>query len=518
MENFNVHLVSNVSPDLFPNNNASKFSTNLANEIDLSEGKWEVGVRHIMYPTHVATTSIDDKINIYQYEESYRDLLPHPPRDREDLKHYGATINLIENTPYPLTRDLAAAAKFLENQVNQSVWANKKKKILNLEYKSDRKKFIMHVYPENVAIILSNDLKELLAFNTSHFSRGSTWSFVEFRNHKVDYNNLKISLYDLTTLESETHELKRSFDQSQNPTYVKSIPRKYKDTLPDEYYAEPTFRLSVDPTIGNITIMPETTSHKQFTPHEKQVLFFTFDKKSTEALNLMSVYSYGERKLILIPKQAKTVDEKPNPALALLNMKVTLYYDYAHTIAKGYQKSPVASLQIETQQQVNNPMRLLPALNRDSKKYGYKFTFDGNHKRFRLSTGDKYALQLTQSLASILGFEVSTTDIIYKPRSVVTAPEFPVLNRAITALYVYSNIIESVYIGNVQAPLLLTCPFTNKDSKDNVHQLEFLNPCYIPLNRTTIDQIDIAIYDDAGSLIPFLHGKTKLSLDFRRVR
>ena len=524
VDNFNVHLVSNVSPDLFPNNNASKFSTNLANEINLTEGKWEVGVRHIMYPTHVATTSIEDKINIYQYKEYYRDLLPHPPRDREDLTHYGATINLIESTPYPLSQDINAAAKFLENQVNKSVWAVRKKQhILNLVYKSTSKKFVLHIHPEDVVIIMTNDLRELLGFKGTHFVKGSHWTWSQFANKQVDYNNLKIFLYDLTTLESDTHQLPRSFvqnqSQQQRQTYVKRIPRKFKDTLPDEYYEEPTFRMSVDPGTGNIVTMPETTTHKLFASHEKKVLFFSFDAESTKTLGLKPIYEFVEKKLFLIPKQEKLIKGKPNPALALPNVKVTLYYDNARIIEKGFEKKPLASYTVASNSQVNNPVRLLPELNKLSKEYGFKFTFDTSHKRYRLSTGDKYSVQLTQSLASILGFPLSSNeDIIYKPGSVVTAPEFPVLNRAITALYVYSNIIESVYIGNVQAPLLLTCPFTNKDSKDNVHQLEFLNPCYIPLNRTTIDQIDIAIYDDAGALIPFLHGKTKLSLDFRRVR
>lgn len=42
------------------NNSPSRFSTNLANEINLSGGDLEMPVRHIMYPTHVATTGSDE--------------------------------------------------------------------------------------------------------------------------------------------------------------------------------------------------------------------------------------------------------------------------------------------------------------------------------------------------------------------------------------------------------------------------------------------------------------------------
>ena len=95
---FTVHLVSNVSPDIYPENNPSKFSTQLAQEIDLGQGQWEVGVRQIMYPTHIATTSKQEKINIYKYEDYYRDLLPHPARSSLDSYVSGVTFDFSQVT------------------------------------------------------------------------------------------------------------------------------------------------------------------------------------------------------------------------------------------------------------------------------------------------------------------------------------------------------------------------------------------------------------------------------------
>ena len=80
-EDFTIHLVSNVSPGVFPNNNPAEFSTLLAHEIQLSKGNWEVAVQAIMYPTHVATTSKDDLVTIHKYADSYRKLLALPPND-----------------------------------------------------------------------------------------------------------------------------------------------------------------------------------------------------------------------------------------------------------------------------------------------------------------------------------------------------------------------------------------------------------------------------------------------------
>ena len=154
-------------------------------------------------------------------------------------------------------------------------------------------------------------------------------------------------------------------------------------------------------------------------------------------------------------------------------------------------------------------------LNMQSKTYDYSFTFNHHVKRFELHNGSTHVIEMTKSLASILGFQ-SVSENRFHPNVSVRAPEFPIFDREITALYVYTNIIDSVYIGDVQAPLLLTCPFKTKQRKEVVTQQEFLNPCYAPVNRANIQQIDIGIYDDAGALIPFLYGKTKISLHFRK--
>ena len=91
------------------------------------------------------------------------------------------------------------------------------------------------------------------------------------------------------------------------------------------------------------------------------------------------------------------------------------------------------------------------------------------------------------------------------------------MDRNISTLYVYTNIIETVYIGDVQAPLLLTCPYKGKYDKDIIHQLEFLNPTYVPLNRSKLLKIDISIHDDTGAEVPFLFGRTVISLRFRKI-
>lgn len=526
MENFTVYLVSNVSPDLYPNNNPTKFSTNLANEIDFSNGDWEVGVRHIMYPTQIATTSPDDKINIFRYKQYYRDLLPHPSRDKEGVKKFGATINVNgKAVPYPTNSDLTAAADYICKQVNESVWA-KNKKLVRLEYRASSKKFIIHIFYDNMAIMMTNPLSKLLGFKEQNFTKGTHWAWRRFQNDKtVDLDDIKLFLLDLTLLESTTHKLTRSWDQLGNATFNCSVSRNFKDTLPDEYLDDPKIRFSVHINLGKITVTPETISHQTFTGHEKKVVFFSFDEKSTKKFALQPFYVFNENVEIEIPKQEKidsddsknpkVTKEKHNPLLDIREMEVTVYYDYVRDIDQYLSETPYFTFSVNTQREIKDPKDLIAKLNENAEKYGYRFNYNKVKKRFTLTTGSKYCLQMTKSLASVLGFE-NTGNAINKLNTNITASDFPILDRNINALYIYTNIIDPVYIGNVQAPLLLSCPFINNDSKDNVHQQEFLKPYYNTINRSSINQIDITIYDDAGTLVPFLQGKTNILLDFRR--
>ena len=179
-------------------------------------------------------------------------------------------------------------------------------------------------------------------------------------------------------------------------------------------------------------------------------------------------------------------------------------------------EQPTATVLIRPAPEVKDPEKLLSKFHFNTQEFKYEFKWLPDLKRYVIHVNSpKYALGMTKGLASVLGFDPAKE---FYAEGIHIARDSPVLNRNITALYVYTNIVNSVYVGNVKAPLLLTCPFKSRGSNELVDQQEFLNPTYTPINRKTIGQIDIGIYDDAGALIPFLHGKTKLSLHFRKRR
>ena len=555
-EDFTIHLVSNVSPDIFPNNNPAEFSTLLLHEIDLNAGNdWEVGVRQIMYPTHVATTSEDDKIYVHKYLKYHRMLLPLPPRRSQEVRELGIIFDLnnIRKSISPdilkkpsegavqTAADAFKSKKFDEaivdlilKTVNDSEWA-KTRKLLRLEYKEESDKFILHIFPEDLLVALSEPLRKCLGFKKHIFTKGEHWAWSSFKRFNIAESNMEIYLVDLHVLHSEKHQLLMSHDKAnERMLYEKTIAYKFKDRLGNEYgekpefsigvypnegivyLQEPKFSIGVYPNEGIIKVKPVKLIPQNYQQHENQVNFFRFDSTTTELLKLDNIYALphdAELKIALVKK-----DKKSNANLAekLKSIHVELFYTTERELSNDIDEKPLHVVNVNTRSEIKNPKDLLPALNNltGEHKEACKFTYDRSTKRFNLYVKKDYVIKLSKSLSSILGFEPLQKD--FYEHNIHRAADFPVFNRAITALYAYTNIIDTVFIGDVKAPLLLTCPFKKSNARDIVNQQEFLNPTYITLNRSTLRQIDIGIYDDNGVLVPFLHGKTKLTLHFRR--
>lgn len=186
------------------------------------------------------------------------------------------------------------------------------------------------------------------------------------------------------------------------------------------------------------------------------------------------------------------------------------------TIKESISEAPTDTIELLAHAKFLSAKDFLPLMNARSQTYQYEFIFDEVSNRFHLHIkGDDYALKLSKSLLAILGFEFSSEEeVIFEKKQIYKAKHLAFLNRGIDHLYIYSNIVDSSYVGNTKVPLLLICPF-KRELYGNIHQ-EFLNPTYKPIIRKSIYQIDIHIYDDTGEKVPFLYGKTVLNLHFRK--
>ena len=138
---------------------------------------------------------------------------------------------------------------------------------------------------------------------------------------------------------------------------------------------------------------------------------------------------------------------------------------------------------------------------------------DNNTLRMKMDS-DTATITFSDSLRDILAFDQNT----YSGKGIFFASDTLSLSRRIQYLYVYCNVNDYVRIGNTETPLLAVIPFNPKKCINLLQEKTFNLPMYVPVIQNPISQIDIAIYDGAGQLIPFVSDAvTSIRLHFRKV-
>ena len=143
------------------------------------------------------------------------------------------------------------------------------------------------------------------------------------------------------------------------------------------------------------------------------------------------------------------------------------------------------------------------------------FTCEKNN-RMKLQIKDS-SLKVTfdDNMRDIFAFENGT----FTGSGLHKASEVFSLTRRIQHLYIYSNLTGFTRVGNTKAPLLAIVPFipTDKCAQQPLKQMVFKIPMYVKLCSNRLAQIDVAIHDDAGQLVPFVSDAiTTLHLHFRK--
>lgn len=127
-------------------------------------------------------------------------------------------------------------------------------------------------------------------------------------------------------------------------------------------------------------------------------------------------------------------------------------------------------------------------------------------------TSSSVTVKFNDTLRDIFGF----TKNIYSGLGEIQSNGPFSLTRCIDYLYIYSNMTDYVRVGNIKAPLLGIVSFQSGKECDKLKENLFDNPTYVSLIQNDISQIDIAIFDGAGELIPFSNAATTvLRLHFR---
>lgn len=144
------------------------------------------------------------------------------------------------------------------------------------------------------------------------------------------------------------------------------------------------------------------------------------------------------------------------------------------------------------------------------------FTYDIGRNRINIQIKNSRFIKEVDisSCRALLGFRSSK----FNGKITHQASFPPELTRGIQTIYIYSNIIEPVCVGDSMVPIVASIPLSRKNQGLQEY-MEFNIPTYNPVIQDPFKTVEIDIRDDAGApLNDFLIGKTNLRLHFRKIR
>lgn len=145
----------------------------------------------------------------------------------------------------------------------------------------------------------------------------------------------------------------------------------------------------------------------------------------------------------------------------------------------------------------------------------FKFTYDPRLNRFDVTSPENnpnLSLHFENGLNDVLGF----SEKVLKSSETIQKGDLEVnLMRGISSLFVYCDFIDPIRVGNSIAPLMRTVSFHSLQYGEAVNRI-YVEPHYLPINKTFIDAIEIMICDASGQTIPFVEGLTTVVIHFKR--
>lgn len=144
------------------------------------------------------------------------------------------------------------------------------------------------------------------------------------------------------------------------------------------------------------------------------------------------------------------------------------------------------------------------------------FDFDRNTKKVTIHTRPQvFQMELTHTLALQLGFDPNENDLITHNKSIRPSDLHLGLPHQI---YIYCDIVDMQFIGDTMAPLIqmATVDTTNYTHGAN-KSVQFLNPHYIPVLKSSFESIEIDLRDHTGKPLAFQFGTSCVKLHFRRI-
>ena len=138
-----------------------------------------------------------------------------------------------------------------------------------------------------------------------------------------------------------------------------------------------------------------------------------------------------------------------------------------------------------------------------------KFSFYLSSRKVLVDVKHDTTVWFTGELATVLGFDQDT--LIEKK----TSSPYPAdINGGFSSMYVYTDIVNAQFVGDVKVPLLR---IVNIDGKyGNTVHASFRNLQYVPVKVNYFETIEVNIKNDQNENVSFEFGKSIATLHFRQ--
>ena len=467
MSSFCHIIPSTAAKDSFPDNNASLFSIPI-NDAETLTGDWQVALAQLSYSNCLYTFNNEiihvneTRTHAYQCESGCRVHIPRWPASAKQRKDVNLYIQaFIQKTCTNIMTFAAKGATYNE--------------------------FTYTVAP-GWLVCLSDKLKEELEFESSAFTSYDTHTKNDIkRTRKFEYKEGEYYL-DIIPQNASTLVKKLIIKPKNTDLTIRAFGEKINALLKQDkkqlavIKGSPRGHIVIEKLIDDDLVLVCSEYLHKFLHHHTAALH------GKESAGLVHTYRYTKRftkewsvslyrkskqpiighrftEIILAPKRFITINE----AVQYLNTSINSTHITFNNDASGILSIDVGSS-------------------------GIKVEFIGD------------------TLKDILGFDQNKFESGQKVRASAKLS----LTRRINYFQIYSNIGVDVRIGDTEAPLLAIIPFNPKEC-GILTERNFKKPTYVDLRSNYIPQINIAIYDDAGALVPFYKDAiTTLTLIFKR--
>ena len=165
----------------------------------------------------------------------------------------------------------------------------------------------------------------------------------------------------------------------------------------------------------------------------------------------------------------------------------------------------------------DNILALTKAVSFTSRRAGFKgdINVTPDRRRVEIKVESGTSLKMHPTVSHMLGFihnhkfDASSEDRTY------LAEHFGNVHRDLDNIYLYTNIVEPIIVGDTYAPLLQTIPVDPK-MHGQIMQHQVMNPQYMKLETGNIAVIEIKLCDDRGRTITFDRGTVIVKLHFKK--